>query len=149
MRTWALFICLSLPWTAHAVLGGTVETVESTRQAMGGIHAKAVQSGNQYTVHDVSNDGQTVREYVSTGGQVFAVTWRGVGHPDFSTLFGSYFNDFNQAEKSRLAIKGHRRTSRVSTSDIEVIRDGHARDMHGVAYLKNAVPAGVNPEALP
>lgn len=149
MRAWALFLCLSLSWTAHAVLGGSIDSVESTRQSMAGVHAKAMQSGNLYTVHDVSNDGQAVKEYVDVNGKVFAVTWRGIGQPDLSTLFGAYFNDFNQAEKSRAVIKGHRRMSRVSTSDIEVVRDGHAREMHGVAYIRSAVPAGVNPEALP
>src|ERR1700758_611729 len=78
--------CVSAP--ALAGLGGDVGSVESDRLSMKG--AVRVTPTVDYSVHEIQTpSGIVIREYVSTAGKVFAVSWRGPGLPDLSQLLGS------------------------------------------------------------
>lgn len=51
-----------------------------------------------YTVRETTlGSGTVVREYVSTAGTVFALSWQGPVTPNLSDLLGTYFRSTRQA----------------------------------------------------
>src|SRR5215472_10046722 len=82
-----LAACAAAP--AMASLGGDPTSVETDRASMKG--ALRVTPRMDYAVHEIQAPGGTiVREYVSSDGRVFAVSWRGQGMPDLGKLLGNY-----------------------------------------------------------
>src|SRR5580704_12594360 len=97
-----LFVLLLLPFPVFASLGGDVTTVQADQAKMQG--SLRTTSSNSYTLHEIqSPTGVAVKEYVSTSGKVFAVTWQGPIHPDLRQLLGTYFDQFVQAEQAQRA----------------------------------------------
>src|SRR5882724_10726947 len=104
----AVAICLLLPATAFASLGGTVTSVETDRVQMKAALVGITQRG-AYTVHTIqSPTGTTIREYYGTDGVIFGVAWEGTWQPDLRQLFGMYFDQYqgalqaaHQARRSR------------------------------------------------
>ena len=105
--------------------------------------ASILKTGNDvYTYEELETDGIKIREYASSGGKIFAVSWSGVAEPDLSVLLGKYFPDY-KIENDKQA-PSRARHKRVETGDIVVRRAGHMRNMHGTAYVAELVPAGVD-----
>src|SRR6185437_11013648 len=62
----------------------------------------------QYDMHEITNDGLTVHEYVTRQGQVFAITWQGPFKPDLRQLLGDYFSRYQSAAEAVPRAGGHR-----------------------------------------
>ena len=101
-----------------------------------------------YTVRSSVVQGIQVHEYISNG-IVFAVTWTGLTKPDLSVVLGEkYFSELQTSGLNLSGIKGH--PKRVWTLDDFVVEtSGHMRRVHGLAYLPDAVPVGLDLESLP
>jgi hypothetical protein len=127
------------PW---ATLGESVDSIESDRKALTATRGRTTVQ-DCYTVHEINRDGTTVREYVSSSGVVFAVAWNGIGHPDLTTLLGSYHEQYQTALEETTRPRGMRSLT-VSADDVVVQKWGHVRSLHGRAYVPELVPAGVN-----
>ena len=92
----------------------------------------------------VLETGTTVQEYVAPGGVVFAVSWRGPVLPDFTTLFGAYYADFQrEVDAARASGKRGGPLSQDGAS-LVVQSQGRMRNFFGRAYAPKLVPAGVN-----
>jgi len=130
-------VCLSAP--ARATLGADVKTVEVDRLQIQA--TKRVTSHAAYSVHELqSAGGALVREYVSTGGVVFAVTWGGSTMPNLRQLLGAQFDSFVGSTNRQRG--GHAHLV-VHEGTLVVESGGHMRAFHGRAYLSNALPSGV------
>ena len=135
--------------TAHASLGGDGASIETDRVHMQVDHAarQAPSSTGSYTVHETTlPTGTVVRQYVSTAGVVFAVTWSGPFKPDLRQLLGPHFDTMN-ARQAGQALAGHRFVSQHE-SDLVVESGGHMRSFEGRAYLPSALPAGIVPQDI-
>ncbi len=134
----ALPALLSIP--AFCALGGDVSSVAADQ-----VHMKAsvrVLVANSYSVHEMRTPaGTTIRQFVSPGGKVFAVTWQGFS-PDLQQLLGDNFSEYVQAVSSQHARRG--RGVYVNTGDLVVETGGHMRFVVGRAYLRSQLPQGVN-----
>jgi len=140
--------CLVMSPDVHAALGGSASSVQDDRVRMQGALRQVVRSG-PFTLHEMqSASGIVVREYVSDGGTVFAVTWQGATFPDLRQLLGPYFDRY-QAEAERLvrARRGHGPLT-VDLGDVVVQTAGHNRSFMGRAYLPGSLPQGVGVEAI-
>lgn len=132
--------CLLASRGALATLGGDVSSVESDR-----VHMKAASvtttATDLYTVHQMQTPGgTTVREYASSNGIVFAVTWSGPFPPDLRQALGTYFQTYQTAPRAKRY--GH--THDVLTQPNLVVHSGgHLRAFFGSAYVPQLVPAGV------
>jgi len=130
-----------------AALGQSAASVERDRAAMGGEGQS--KPGKGYSIETITVAGMTVNEYVSSGGIVFAVAWRGIGAPDLPLLFGSYFDEYRegltalQNRKPRI-----RRPMMLKTANLVVERAGHARSMWGRAFIPTLLPATISPEDI-
>lgn len=98
-------------------------------------------AATSYSVREaVGSDGVTIREYVSAGNVVFAVTWQGPVRPDMSALLGSYFPNFANANEGHLRGTG---ALLHHDGDFHIESAGHAGHFFGKAYLPRLIPANV------
>jgi hypothetical protein len=134
-----------LPSRSFATLGQREESCEQDRAALNGQSTEKAQ--NSYLVHTIQANGDVIKEYVSPVGTVFAITWRGLAHPNLSVLLGEHYAEFIAIAAKTPASQG-RAPIGIQTSRAVVLRGGHMRDVHGRAYAPELVPSGVNPEDL-
>jgi hypothetical protein len=141
----ALLAALALPLACHAALGDKVSSVQSDQKKMRAA-SRQVQDRAQFKVHEMQGEaGTVVREYESPDGVIFAVAWEGPVKPDLKQLFGKYFDQYRNADRS--AHTGHRQST-VRQPDLVVRSSGHMRAFAGLAYLPQQLPAGVNVDDL-
>lgn len=98
-----------------------------------------------YTLHEVQlENGTNVREYATSAGLVFAVSWRGPVLPDLNALLGSHFSTFKfEVEQARM--NGRRGSPvNIEIDELVVRSNGRMRNFFGHAYVPDLAPAGVN-----
>jgi hypothetical protein len=116
-----------------------------------GERASPSQSG-PYTVRESAVGGVKIREYAAPDGTIFAITWRGLGHPDLTPFLGSYYAEYEAMNRNAAAGR-KKRTNRlahssVSTQHVVVRKFGHLRSARGLAYVPALLPKGVEPGEL-
>ena len=134
------------PLDAHAVLGGSVDSVNKDVSNMKAAR-QAVTTTPGYTVYDINSSTLELREYVSPDGVVFGIAWNGIFNPDLSNLLGSYYSQYRQARRQTPVVRG-KRSMRIQTEDIVVEKWGHMRSMHGRAYVPALLPEGVGADVI-
>lgn len=132
----ASIICL-LPLTTFAHLGQKLKTTSSHQTQF---------ISSSYSVKVTHLENVDVKEYVNEDGFVFAVTWRGLAHPDLSGILGSHFQEYQKLNTERR--KGSKAQDTINTSNAVVRRAGHMRDVRGLAYDPSLVPSDVKVEEL-
>jgi hypothetical protein len=142
-----MLVMLAVPLTMSASLGGDTNSVQADQAKMQG--SLRTTSNNSYTLHEIRTPtGVAVKEYVSTSGKVFAVTWQGPIHPDLRQLLGTYFDAFTQAEQAQRAQRRGRGPLLIQQTGLVVQISGHMRSFLGKAYVPEMLPAGVHAEDL-
>ncbi len=98
-------------------------------------------------MHEIqAPSGYTVREFVSPGGTVFAVSWRGPGGIDLQSLLGAYFEPFQQAVAQR-GLRG-RGPLLLNTPGLVFEQVGHMRAIQGRAYVPQLLPPNMDPNDI-
>jgi hypothetical protein len=125
---------------AGAALGGDIASIDQDRMQMKASVPVRV-ANEKFMVHEMTlTSGTIVREYMTTMGTVFAVTWRGQTIPDLRQLMGSYFDTFTSASNSQQSQRSH---MIIRQDDLVVRSGGHMRAYMGSAYAPKLLPAGV------
>ena len=143
----ALVIAASGP--AYAQLGATIAIAATgTSSSSNAADATAPvlhQAANSAVQWQESTDANQirVRQYVSSSGQVYAVSWDGPAMPDIAVLLGTWFDRYRQEASAALPNASGLHSSRVSGSDLMVETAVRLRDFNGRAWLPSALPAGV------
>jgi hypothetical protein len=140
-------LLLLLPLPALAALGGDVASVHEDQAQMKGT-LKTTQA-TAYTVHEIKDSaGTVVKEYVSSAGQVFAITWHGPFIPNMQQFLGTYYEQFAEAAKAqRERGPGHRPVS-INQPSLVFQNGGHMRAYFGKAYVPTMVPQGVTADEI-
>lgn len=133
---------LAIPLRAHATLGEPAASVETDRKALSAAR-RTTTTVDGYTVQEVKSDANTVREYVSSSGVVFAIAWNGLSHPDLTPLLGTYAGEYRQALRQTPRVPG-RRSLKVKGDRVVVEKWGHMRNLQGRAYVPALIPPGVS-----
>ncbi len=129
---------------ALAALGEAEPSVARDAQALSmDRQPPSVRAG--LAVHELRSATATVREYLAPDGTVVAVAWSGTAPPDLGLLLGAYAGEYRAAAAAPRAGRGPRH---VETGRLVVDTWGHARALHGRAYLPSRLPAGVNLDDL-
>jgi hypothetical protein len=132
--------CFAAPRDARATLGGDLASVAENQQHMAGTRQVVrILSGERHDL--LLPSGTLVREYVSSSGVVYAISWRGPRIPDLRELLGAHFAEL--ANRDRRG--GHNRMT-VTGADLVVQSSGHRRSFEGRAWIPSLLPAGVRPE---
>lgn len=153
---WALMSALvvTLATPAFAVLGDNAASVLTDQARMKGtLHSV---DNRTYVMHEITmTSGAKVREYVTPGGAVFGVAWEGQFPPDLSQLLGSYYQQAKQAEAQQKASREQggappRRgaPASIEASGLVFVQVGHPRSFHGMAYIPQLIPQGVEASAI-
>jgi len=146
LGTWARALACGIalavaPAAARAELGGRYASVMADSVQLRA-RVKSVPATN-YTVHQMSlANGGEVRQFAAADGTVFAVAWNGPGRPDLRQLLGPRF-DVVQAANAPAPGHFRRHALSVQHPDFVVQTGGHPGAFFGVAYLPQALPAGV------
>jgi hypothetical protein len=128
------------PCIAEAGLGQPESTVQADAVQLKGSIKATEHAG--YRVQEIQlPSGTLVREFVGSGGNVFAVAWSGPTVPNLRQTLGQYFDNFVAAAQAKHADHHH---LQIQQSDLVVQAGGHMRAFSGRAYLPQAVPAGVS-----
>lgn len=140
MRAAPFFSVLLLAYAgaSHAVLGGPPQQFDTAPTTA----APAVTSaGSSYLRHDTTlASGTRVREYVSAGGLVFALTWDGPTLPDLKALLGKYFD--TMVAESAKAPRAGRSSLAINLPEVVINSGGHMRAFAGSAWIPAEFPAG-------
>jgi hypothetical protein len=132
--------CLAAPRDARATLGGDLASVADNQQHMGGTRQVVrILSGERHDL--LLPSGTLVHEYISPGGAVYGISWRGPRIPDLRELLGAHFAELANRDRTG----GHNRMT-VTGADLVVQSTGHRRSFEGRAWIPSLVPAGVRPE---
>ncbi len=127
--------------SAHATLGEPAASVAADQTRM---KAQLHQlTGSLYSVDQITTPaGTVVKEFISPGGMVFAVSWFGPTIPDLAQLLGTAnFQTLTTAEKTQT--RGHDHLQ-IRTPTLVVHAGGHMRLFFGVAYVPALVPGNVS-----
>jgi hypothetical protein len=127
---------------AWATLGEPEASVARDREALAMRRRPATARGG-VTVHEMRGPTVTVREYVAPSGTVFAVAWAGLTRPPLAPLLGAYHDEYQAAIAGGRTPRG-RGPRRVESARIVVETWGHARSLHGRAWVPALVPPGAN-----
>jgi hypothetical protein len=131
--------------SVHAQLGSTIGTAATASGASDQFAAVIHQADNSALRWQETTDTNQirVRQYVSTNGRVYAVSWDGPAMPDVSTLLGIRFDLYRQGASAALENANGLRSSHVAGNDFVVETNVRLRDFSGRAWLPDALPAGV------
>jgi hypothetical protein len=136
------------PFQASATLGSDVTTVNEDRAKMQGA-LMSITRNDRFEVHQLqASNGTTVREYVSSTGTVFAVSWEGPWMPDLRQLLGPYFDAY---QRTVPAVRNARRSHGPMTfrsGDLVVQIGGHPRAFVGRAYIERLMPQGMQAQTI-
>ena len=142
------FSIVAMATPAFATLGGDAASVDADRVHVQGAVTNIART-DRYTMDELqSATGTTIREYVSSAGRVFAVSWHGPFVPDLRQMLGEYFSR-HQTEAAR--VRRNRRSRRplvIDTGDLVVVVSGHTRSFSGRAVATQLMPAGVDKAAI-
>ena len=137
----AVLIAVLIPHVASATLGQPEITVQ-TDVAQAHAAIKSSEDRTSYRVHEIQlPSGTVMREFVAPNGNVFAVTWQGPSRPDLRQALGQYFDAYASATRSKLSDRRH---VQIQQGDLVLQSGGHMRALSGRAYLRSAIPSGVN-----
>lgn len=126
---------------ALAALGADVASVQADGLHMKG-EVRVSTSPSGYDIHEMQlPSGTVVREYVSVGNKVFAVSWRGPSIPDLRQTLGTYFPQYVAA--SSLPHGGHHHLD-ISQPGLVAHSSGNMRSYFGFAYVPSLLPPNVS-----
>ncbi|MGX7003683.1 DUF2844 domain-containing protein [Caballeronia sp. KNU42] len=146
LRATAAALVIAASGPTHAQLGATVAINPTGTSNPADANAPALhQAANSAARWEESTDANQirVRQYVSSSGQVYAVSWDGPAMPDVALLLGTSFDRFRQEASSAQPNASGLHSSRVNCSDLMVETAVRLRDFSGRAWLPSALPAGV------
>jgi hypothetical protein len=149
-RIGCLVYFLVMPLGASATLGeapflaGASATVDA-RVA----NYQPVQIFQGYRVMGIEfNNGTVVREFVDSGGRVFALRWSGPDLPDMGMLLGSYLPVFKASVQAARQAGKRGGPVVVQSGGLVLVSTGGMGAFQGHAYLEALSPPGVDAQAL-
>jgi len=138
---WSILLILLLGATpGWAALGQYASSIDLDQQVLGCGRRELARQG--YTVHElISPHGLVVKEFVSSQGMVFGVTWQAPHMPNLQQLLGGdNMIELHQALSSRPRYHSGAPLI-VRTPKLVFVSGGHMRSFHGYAYVPGLIPA--------
>ena len=122
---------------AFAALGGDSTSVQADVARMKG--ALRITSAAGVRVHEITTAyGTVIREYLTPGDKVFALSWRGPVNPDLRQMLGNYYPQYEQAASAPHP-GGHRHLA-IEQPGLVVQVSGRLRAFQGRAWVPGLLP---------
>lgn len=142
---YVLVLMTTLP--ASAGLGASTDSIRDDQLSM---RARiTIIPARDCTVHELSSPlGMVVREYVSSNGTVFAISWHGPFAPDMHRMLAKRFEMYSlELKKRNTRTVGHSELN-IRTPFLVMESVGHMRAYAGRAYDPSLLPAGINSDEI-
>jgi len=144
IRLFLLAVSLAAGVPAFAALGGDLSSVQADQAHLQA--SERIIPTQNYTVHEMHTArGTLIRQFVSSGGTVFAVSWQGSA-PDLEQLLGAYFDQYVEAAQAQPGRRA--RGVHIDTGDFVLESGGHMRFVSGRAFLRSKLPSGVTSDQV-
>jgi len=130
----------------QGALGEAENSVTSDKKTLS-TNRETTTAYDGYRVKQIDSDAVTVREYISPAGIVFAISWKGLIHPDLAPLLGAYAREYEATLHQSTHQPGLRHLN-VQTNQIIVEKWGQMRNLQGRAYVPALIPPGVNVDEI-
>lgn len=127
---------------SRAGLGDKESLSDADRTAS---NVSAVRTHSAFSIKEIVSNSVQVREYLNRDGVVFGMAWKGRNHPDFSSLLGSYYTEYEELNARRETgprMRGGRRS--LQGAHLVIEKFGHMGALKGRAFIPSLIPAGVN-----
>ena len=148
LRLFSICILMSVSASVStASLGGKVTAKDAKLSVSSSSMAQKTGVVDKFSTYEYEQNGNTVKEFSSADGTVFAVSWRGISKPDLNALFGSYLTEYQEAFESAPKQFGAKNVS-LKTSTMVIRRGARMRDQRGFVFIPSLVPEGVDVEQL-
>ena len=135
---------LSAARPAVAALGDNLVSIESDQLHMKGTLRTVAMPG--YLLHEIQTPtGTLVREFSSTAGTIFGVSWEGPFLPDLHQLLGGSYDSYLQAARKKPLGRG---PLLLHLPELVFESTGHPRSFHGRAYIPRLLPEGVPADGI-
>ena len=150
LRLLALILLGCAAARAHAALGDTAASVDRDTARLGPARrvVTASASANVSTHVITLSDGSVIKEFVGSGGRVFAVTWNTRFKPRLDSLLGQYATAYATAAGQAARAPGISHSFAVRQGDLVVDATAHLNAHAGLAYLQSLLPADVTVDEL-
>lgn len=146
LATGAASLLVPVAQPAHAGLGDTVASIEADRASMKG--QLRVTSEPGYSIQEITaGTGTVVKEYVSSAGVIFAVSWSGPAMPNLQQVLGTHIAELQSAIQTQRATHARRRGHNhleVDEPSLVVHAAGHMRQYFGIAYVPSLIPQNLS-----
>lgn len=111
--------------------------------------SKAMVTANNNTVRfqTSQDDVVTIKEFIDASGYIYAIRWDGPRPPDLNVLLGKYFPEYKVALVATPFRVPHRRVM-ADSSNLHISQFGRPGNLSGVVYLKDRMPADIQPDDL-
>lgn len=93
-------------------------------------------------------DGSTIKEFLTPGGIVFAVSWSTRLKPRLDVLLGAHAPGYAEAARAAASAPGVHHAATLVAGDLVVHETSHLNTHVGVAWLRSLVPEGVRVDEL-
>lgn len=131
--------------TASAGLGENVASIAHDREALRA-DAGTILIAGRYDRHEFRTAaGTRLREYASSDGTVFAVTWAGPVPPDLRTVLASHYAAFVAAARAN---RHNHHVLTMTTPELVLVNRRLPRGFAGRAFVPASMPAGVTAAEL-
>jgi hypothetical protein len=128
---------------AHAALGASAASIETDRVSTRTAHALVHET--TYTRHELTNQKLKLHEFSKNEtGKVFAVAWQGSTHPDFKTVFGDYYPEFEAAYASAKKSHHHGGVIIADSENLHFEVGGRMTSVYGKVWIKSNLPTGMD-----
>lgn len=141
----SLLLYASTPIPVLAILGESSATVEHDQARLNSTHRSHPEAG--YTIHTLEAPGLVIREYTSSDGMVFGLSWRHhTGLLNLESLFGTYYGEYSQAvaQQARQSQRFHR----IESEHLIVERGGRMGATWGRAWIVPLLPPGISKDSI-
>jgi hypothetical protein len=145
LRACTAILFITAGGSVHAQLGSVFGNAATGPGLPDSLTAVVHQADNSALRWQETTDANQirVRQYISSTGLVYAVSWNGPAMPDVSTLLGARFGSYKQGASTALENANGLHSSHVDGDDFVVETSVRLRDLTGRAWLPDALPAGV------
>jgi hypothetical protein len=128
---------------AHATLGASAASIETDRVATKTAHALLHET--VYTRHELTNQKLKLHEFSANDtGKVFALAWQGSMHPDFKTLLGDYYPEFEAAYAQAKKSHHHGGVISAESENLHFELGGRMSSVYGQVWIKSTLPTGMD-----
>ena len=132
---------------ARAALGEVESTTQGDSMRMAARRHLEIRPA--YSVYNLAmRDGSLVREFVSSDGIIFGVSWRTQYKPNLEKLLGASYSGYVKSARDNSGQVGIRRNFRHSSSDLVVKSDAHLHLFSGWAYRRSLLPPDFSPDQI-